>query len=361
MSPFQKMISGMRLGDLEGFDYEAAIAAGFSPEKATDWRLVYDAYYGRTHAKQQQAKAVKRALAGDFTLDQLVMVEKALKRVPNAAQRMRLRLRLLGSPHSFKALKALVKKLVPKPAKAPEKGVRFSKSVERLRSMVVTADERDIADIEFFLRQGLDLNKPAALQMLQKFLALLRDGGSVPRAVPRPMVLVPLPEYTKIIRGDGDDIVLALTDATTMTGAEFLASEFSEELEVAAFHPQEGAINLYRTSRFANQKQRDLARAAMPVCPFPGCRHGADSCEIHHVTAWKHGGETNPNNLAPLCRYHNGVNDDDPGTHRRGRIEMLSGVPTWVSPNGYPVANPYHPYAPGRSLFGAGPAASAAR
>ena len=345
MTPFQKMISGMRLGDLEGFDYEAAIAAGFSPEKARDWRLVHDVYYGRTHAKQQQAKAVKRALVGEFTLDQLVMVEKALKKVPDRAQRMRLRLRLLGSPHSFKALKALVKKLVPKPAKTPEKGIRFTKSVERLRTMIVTADERDIADIEFLLRQGLDPNRPAALQMLLKFLALLRGGGSVPLAVPRPMVLVPLPAYSRIIRGEGDDVVLALTDATTMTGAEFLNQVIAGGdycLEAATFHPQAGPVNLYRVERFANQKQRDLVRATMPVCTVPDCRHGADSCELHHVTAWKHGGETNIDNLAPLCRYHNRINDDDPWRKRRGRIAMIRGAPVWISPRGYPVKNTNH-------------------
>ena len=124
-----------------------------------------------------------------------------------------------------------------------------------------------------------------------------------------------------------------------MTGAEFLASEFGDTLDVAAFHPEAGAVNLYRTQRLANTKQRDLARLAMPVCAFPGCRHGAQACEIHHVTAWKHGGETNLDNLAPLCRYHNRVNDDDPWRSKRGHIAMIRGAPWWISPHGTPVKN----------------------
>ena len=130
-----------------------------------------------------------------------------------------------------------------------------------------------------------------------------------------------------------------------MTGAEYLNSHVAttkNELEAAVFHPQHGAVNLYRTQRLANDKQRALARAVTPGCPVPGCRHAADACEIHHITAWQHGGETNINNLSPLCRYHNRVNDDDPQRARRGRIEIVDAQPLWHSPRGYSAPNPVH-------------------
>lgn len=130
-----------------------------------------------------------------------------------------------------------------------------------------------------------------------------------------------------------------------MTGAEYLNSTVAtsaNELEAAVFHPQHGAVNLYRTQRLANDKQRALARAVTPGCPVPGCRHAADSCEIHHITAWQHGGETNIDNLAPLCRYHNRVNDDDPQRARRGRVELVDAQPLWHSPRGYAAPNPVH-------------------
>ena len=100
-----------------------------------------------------------------------------------------------------------------------------------------------------------------------------------------------------------------------------------------------GAVNLYDTERFANQKQRDMACMVSPVCAFPGCRHGAYASEIHHVDAWKHGGLTNMDNLVPLCRYHNRINDDDPWRNKRGRIAMIRGAPWWVSPRGYHIKN----------------------
>ncbi|MDK8879211.1 HNH endonuclease signature motif containing protein, partial [Corynebacterium sp. MSK008] len=95
----------------------------------------------------------------------------------------------------------------------------------------------------------------------------------------------------------------------------------------------------YDTERFANQKQRDMACMVSPVCAFPGCRHGAYGAEIHHVEAWKHGGQTNMDNLVPLCRYHNRVNDDDPWRKSRGRIAMIRGAPWWISPRGYHLRN----------------------
>ena len=55
---------------------------------------------------------------------------------------------------------------------------------------------------------------------------------------------------------------------------------------------------------------------------------------------WARGGPTNLANLAPLCRYHNRVNDDVPGRSRRGRIVRRQGRIYWRSPRGYPVSNP---------------------
>ena len=99
-----------------------------------------------------------------------------------------------------------------------------------------------------------------------------------------------------------------------------------------------------------------MARATQPICTSPDCRRGADQCEIHHIQAWKNGGETNVNNLAPLCRYHNRVNDDDAHLARRGHVEMRGGAPVWVSPRGFARTNQLHPFGGMRSLFDHDPA-----
>ena len=39
-------------------------------------------------------------------------------------------------------------------------------------------------------------------------------------------------------------------------------------------------------------------------CQFPGCRAPAAWCDVHHLVHWLHGGETNLENCALLCRRH---------------------------------------------------------
>lgn len=336
MSPFETFLASLPTVDsLQGFDRTAALASRCRPATVTTWGRIHDVYFGATKWTKQQHLALGAARAGAFDLDRLGYIENRLTSIADEGERWRIRHKLLAVRGSFAALRQAAKDLVP-PAKpmAPKAQITFSCSTLGMRTMRVTASERDLADLEHALRQHVDSTRPAAPQMLDAFLSLLRSGSSVPHASPRPMVLAPLHEHIQILSGDGDDVTLVLTDGTTMTGADYLNLAFGE---VALFHPQAGAVNLYRTQRFANQKQRDLARLLMPRCPVPSCRHGADNCEIHHITAWKHGGETNMANLAPLCSYHNRVNDDDPWRANRGHIEIINGTPTWVFPSGVPV------------------------
>ena len=356
MSTFASFLvaqTGAALDTLAGFDREAALEAGIRPGNVNDWALVHNTYFGSTNWTAQQRHAVDLARAGSVSIDQLVLIEKKVRAVKDPREQWSMRFSLLGVGGGYEAVRQKAKALIEEDPRPPRKQVRFSKSRQGMRTMSVTGEERDIADLEHALLRGVDPARPVAPQMLDNFVRLMRrDGAGVPAAVPRPMVLVPLPAWTRILRGEGDDIILGLTDATTMTGVEFLQQCAGADLEIAAVHPQEGPVNLYRGERLANKKQRDLARVAAPVCPVPGCRHGADCCEIHHITAWRHGGETNWNNLAPLCRYHNRVNDDDPRRVKRGRIERINGTPVWRSPRGYAVPNKYHRFGAVHSLFG---------
>lgn len=378
-------LRGSVVDSLADFDRGVALAAGLDPRRVREWEAVHRTYFGRTKWTKWQRKALDKARTSELSIDQLAFIESRLSLIDDPSTSWQTRLSLLNFRGSFDALKRRAKKLVPDPEPAPPKNaVKFGRSRMGKRSMTVTADERLLADTEHFLRDGIDSSKPAMPQMASRLENLLRGnigdnfGGNpdgnldgapasaaatasatgVPHAQPRPLVLVGVPDFVSIVRGDGDEVVLGLTDGTTMTGAEFLnrfIATADNELEAALFHPQQGAVNLYRTSRFANQKQRDLARAAMPTCSQPFCRHGADACEIHHITPWSRGGETNVANLAPLCSYHNRVNDDDPRRRQRGRIEMRQGTPIWVSPRGTPVPQMHHRYGAMAALFGSDP------
>ena len=127
-----------------------------------------------------------------------------------------------------------------------------------------------------------------------------------------------------------------------MTGAELidaaLSGSLGETLYAGLFHPTAGPVNLYE-ARFASLKQRIMATAENLVCPWPDCSVPADRCQVHHIDAHKNGGHTTPSNLTMLCRYHNGVNDDDPKIRRRGRIQRHRGKMRLITPGGKPVAN----------------------
>ena len=343
---FLESMSTQALDVLDGFDYEAAIEAGVDPTRARAWRQLHDIYFGPTKSRQKQRLATEKARRYGFSLDQLAMIERRLRPIKSARTRTKLRLVLLDTKGTYKKLSERAKALLPNNTKHQNDRLTFSPSRNGRRTMTLTTNERDLADLEHALTQDMDPKTPPTKHMLRRFLDIIRgDGRSVPHAVPRPLLLIPLPQWIQIQRGHGDETTLTLTDGTTMTGAEYLNSHVAtteNELEAAVFHPQHGAVNLYRTQRLANDKQRALARAVTPGCPVPGCRHAADACEIHHITAWQHGGETNINNLSPLCRYHNRVNDDDPQRARRGRIETVDAQPLWHSPRGYSAPNPVH-------------------
>ena len=325
---------------LEHFDRQQLIYAGHSPRRVGEWRMVHTVYFGATKwtAKQRQA----RERAPGLNLDQLVLIEKQLRHIEDDALRWNLRLELLTFCGTYEGLRRRAKDLVPEPPKKKPRGqVVFFAPRMGMRSMMVTGTERDITDIETTLRAGLDPAHPEAPQMLDTLLDVLRSAtDGIPHAVPRPIVIVPVEQHLKILAGEGDEVLLGLSDGTTMTGAEYLALNHGEELEVALFHPEAGPVNLYHGARFANDKQRDLLRAAQPVCSAPDCIRAADHCEFHHIVPWALGGETNLDNLAPLCRYHNRINDDTPGVNKRGSIVRRRGRIYWRSPRGYLVANP---------------------
>ena len=357
MNPFAALVAGLTnpIETLASFDAQVLIDAGCNPSHIRTWAKVHTVYYGKTKFTRKQANAITVARSTKKSLDQLAYIEGQLVPIADPAEKWRLRLALLSVPGDYKTLQRRAKTIVPEVDKpAPTPTVGFGRSRKKRRPIIITAREEDAAAIEFASRQGLG-DGPAGPQMYEALMSILGlrpdaegEGDAalarVAPAVPRPLILIPLEDHITIVGGDGDDTVLGLTDGTTITGAEYLAQNFGEQLEVAVFHPQAGAVNLYDTQRFANRKQRDLARALSPTCPVPDCRHAADNCQVHHIQAWSRGGLTNMDNLAMLCRYHNRTNDDDPAHAHRGRVENIRGAPMWRSPRGHLVANTTHPY-----------------
>ena len=67
------------------------------------------------------------------------------------------------------------------------------------------------------------------------------------------------------------------------------------------------AINVGRKHRVANRNQRRALRAMYRTCAFHGCDVQFNRCEIHHIHEWDLGGDTDLDNLLPLCSRHHHV------------------------------------------------------
>ena len=99
-------------------------------------------------------------------------------------------------------------------------------------------------------------------------------------------------------------------------------------------------MDLYRSQRTASLKQRMLLAAESLICEGPGCTTPADQCQVHHLTAWEHEGETNVRGMTMACAKHNGFNDDDPNAPpRNGRLERHPGGVVHIPPDGGPPPN----------------------
>ncbi|PJJ71309.1 uncharacterized protein DUF222 [Diaminobutyricimonas aerilata] len=98
-------------------------------------------------------------------------------------------------------------------------------------------------------------------------------------------------------------------------------------------HPDTGALlSLGRTRYRPTRAMRDWLRLRDGTCRAPGCGRHADRCDLDHTTDWAHGGTTDHDNLAHLCRAHHTLK------HHTGwelRAGPAPGVMEWVSPLGY--------------------------
>ena len=63
-------------------------------------------------------------------------------------------------------------------------------------------------------------------------------------------------------------------------------------------------LNLGRATRVVHPAQRSALAVRDGGCVFPGCDRPLSWCDAHHVRHWVHGGPTDLNNLALLCRAH---------------------------------------------------------
>ena len=71
-------------------------------------------------------------------------------------------------------------------------------------------------------------------------------------------------------------------------------------------------IPLYhgRQRRLASRSQRRALKMMYQTCAIPGCTVNSRYCEPHHILYWRNQGNTDLDNLLPLCtRHHHNVHE----------------------------------------------------
>ena len=320
-------------------------------------------FFGPADSPKVQRDAVALAEARQLSVEYLEMVNKHAKKLNTRGAAWKLRAELIAHKGTLDEVNEYGKQRVTEEGgdKQKQRGVRVGRAIDGLRTISITDTQRKITDLEKSLDAAItDDDQPRSEALLEPFWDLVEGTGTeLIKPEYRTVIAIGLEDYAKVSCGKGEDVVVALSDGTTMTGAEFINAAMEgalgDKLYVGLFHPTAGPVNLYET-RFASDKLRTLAMAENLVCPWPDCNVPADRCQVHHIDAHKHGGHTKPSNLTMLCKYHNGVNNDDPdgqrnkrrpgkpkrGKPNRGRIRRHRGKVRLQTPGGKLVDNTHH-------------------
>lgn len=383
-----------------GLSFEQLRAWG--PESvARSLLALYDVYFAPTSFNRKQARAIAAARDNGHALPTLLLIERFAGRLKKQREAWDLRIELCGIAGDEKAVahyaRKRIRELNPPPAPKPGVTIRRGKELSKLTLTAPAAliedlrpniDEDDpVGSFTAAFREGR-LARPApqtlAVMELPEYATILGRLGdpSTPRpdsaesnapssaplscttassaattpASSQPADASPSNDSDEPAIGetsghdttasgepaapDLGDIVIQLSNGAKITGKELIERELAEEGLVMLVDRVKGPVELHRTQRVASEKQRIMASGEQPTCAWGRCLCGADYCQIHHIQEWRHGGETNPENLTPLCKYHNAIN----GLPGRGRIVRENGKVKWVPAAPRDPREPVHPH-----------------
>ena len=344
---YRQAVSALRdMAELSPYDMAAD---GWALNTAKKFSKLADVFFGATDSPRLQREAVALAEERGLSMERLQMIDshaQKLKKQRGAA--WKLRAELIAHEGTYEEVNALGNQRVDEIVgeKPKESGMRVSRPKNGMVTMSITDTQRRIIDFEKTLDAIETSSEPRSKALLEAFWKHIDGGGGVIKPEYRTVIAIGLDDFAKISCGNGDEVVVGLSDGTTMTGAELvnaaLEGALGDKIYAGLFHPTAGPVNLYE-ARFASGKQRILAMAENLVCPWPGCKVPADRCQVHHIDAHKNGGQTNPANLTALCSYHNGVNDDGAQGVRheksRGRMIRHRGKVELLTPGGKLLGN----------------------
>lgn len=305
-----------------GKTYDDLIALGLPDDYATDLIELAEIFYGSVSHSRYQKRCRESAQRQRYCVETLAVVKQASRSIKDANARWRFREELCNVGGDTQTVRRAARRIKSKyqPKKPLVDGLRTRRVGDKI-TMSITGSSKDVQPLVTTLRNAKDESgRPLdPIEWIRRHRPIVHSDITT-------HAVLSVHDLARVIHGQGDDVLVELTDGTILTGAEVVERELREQCLITLVGPTLGPINTY-DGRLATHKQRRACDAESQTCCWPGCHCPSEECEAHHLTEHARGGETTPENLCWLCPYHNGVN----GQEGFGRMERINGKLAWVS------------------------------
>jgi hypothetical protein len=167
---------------------------------------------------------------------------------------------------------------------------------------------------------------PWAQLQVNALIATVACGDSVAR-VPEVSVLI---DYETITSGLHQNSICELDNGTPIpvSTARRVCCDAGILPIVLATNGE--VLDVGQTARTATPAQRRALRVMHRSCAHPDCSVTYDNCRIHHIEFFRNGGNTDIDNMLPLCEQHHHLVHEG-----RWKLTMTKGrIATWQRPDG---------------------------
>ncbi len=119
-----------------------------------------------------------------------------------------------------------------------------------------------------------------------------------------PAEVAVLIDYATLTEGRHDDSVCEYSDGTPVPVETARRHACDAHLIPVVLGAGSMPLDVGRARRLATPAQRTALRAMYRTCAIDGCDRHFDLCHIHHLLEWDDLGNTDIDNLLPLCSFH---------------------------------------------------------
>ncbi len=306
----------VRLGELEGDDAVVLVCKQFGLPAYRTRRQVCT-----TKGLSTMPDVVRAARDGWITADQAELLAVSHRRAPMSVDEQ-LDLLAVGVQQNYEDFKNTV--LESETTRLAAKGLNPTEQQRARRSAKIFAGDNDMVVLHAELDQLAGERVKTALDtmttwMLKKDFRSNNERSFEQRNADALVHLItantepstanetcePQPQQTTIILTADYDIITGqlqaanLIDGTPISIDEIRRLACQANILPAIFKNKKQLLYLGRTQRKPTKTQRLALHKRDKHCT--SCGINANSCEIHHIIPWEHGGTTNINNLTLLC------------------------------------------------------------